>query len=225
LARERWKGRRDGEARRGEALGSGVGSTGLRLVCGHRLGTLRRDVFNGGSELQTKPNDDDVARFATPTSRFAARTSERGVKARRRQRFFAENFIGRIVRRSSCIRGDARRRFGCASWATRHLSLVRRKSAGNARAGSCVRAYGFGIGCDVALDQPSCLQGITAFVHPYLEKLRDFLSYVGSEIQTRLLVGLQSRFRRTQQKFPIHFLSRLLAHGDPPNGVSTLPFY
>jgi hypothetical protein len=31
-----------------------------------------------------------------------------------------------------------------------------------------------------------------------------------------LLVRLQRRFRRTQEKFPIHFLLVRLAHGDPP---------
>jgi hypothetical protein len=45
--------------------------------------------------------------------------------------------------------------------------------------------------------------------------LLDFLPQIRREIHSRLLVRLQSRLRRTQQKLPIDFLPRMLTHGDP----------
>jgi hypothetical protein len=216
LARGERKGEGWGGARWGETPGRCGGSTGLRGVCGHRRGTLRRELFDCTYELQTKPSGDEIARFATQMSRFTPQTSRRNVNSRCCERFFAKNFIGRITRRNSCRSGLACGRLRCAGQQRRQVCALLGERTGSARRISCIwsRANRAAVGGEVSLDQPSRQQGIAAFVHPHLKKLLDFLSQVRSEIQSRALVRLQSRFRRVQKKIPIHFLPCVLAHGD-----------
>src|SRR5579859_4178013 len=195
-----------GGARWGEALGRCVVPTGLRVFCGHRLSTRRRVIFDCLSRPETKADGDRAATYV-------ALQLGRDLNSRRRERFFAKNFIGRAAGHGTYPRRGARRRLWSALRATRNwwpesLNFARNRSA--------IRADSRGIGREIPLDQPSRQQGIAALVHPHIKELRDFLSQVCGEIQSRLLVRLQSRFRRTQQKFPIHFLLVTLAHGDPP---------
>jgi hypothetical protein len=215
LARERWKGRRGGGARGGEALGSGVGSTGLRLVCGHRLGTLRRERLDCTSELLIKPSDGAIARFVTRISRLAPQTLRRGVNSRCRERFFAKNFIGHVGRPIVGLRGLARGWFRRAGHGGQLCALAAERTRSGCRVNWIwSRASGSTVGCEVAFDQPARQQSIAAFIHPDLKKLLDFLAQVRGEIQSRALVRLQSRFRRIQKKLPIHFLPSVLGHGD-----------
>lgn len=218
MAWEEWKGGGRGGAWWGEAPGRCGGATRLRSDCGHRLGTLRRERVDCTSQLQTKPNGDEMGRFATRTSRFTPQTLRRGVNSRRWERFVAKNFIGRIVRRCSGLRGLARGWFRPAG---QHRGQLYALIAERARGASRIswiwsRANCAAVGREASLDQPSRQQSIAAFVHPHLKELLDFLSHVRGEIQARALVRLQSRFRRIQKKFPIHFLPSVLAHGDPP---------
>ena len=214
MAREERKGRGWGGARLGAALRNGGGAAQLGVFCGHRRGTFRREIFDGTSETQTDLIGDEIARFG-------GRALGRGVNSRRGIRFFAKNFIGRALRRSGS-RVVARRRFRCAVQRARQLCGLISEFA---RWIHHVCSHGVAIRREVSFDEPTRQQSIAALIYPDLKKLRDLLSYVCGEIQTRLLVRLQSRFRRTEKKFPIHFLLRTLVHGDPPNGWSTLPFY
>jgi len=218
LARDDWKGGGWGGARWGEALWRCVDPTGLRVFCGHRLSTRRRVIFDCLSRPKTKADGDRAAADV-------ALKLGRDVNSRSRERFFAKNLIGRVAGDCACVRSAARRRLWRALWTACNRRPECRDFARNARTRSAVRTDGLGIGCEIPLDQPSRQQGIAALVHPNIKELRDFFSQVRGEIQSRLLVRLQRRFRRTQQKFPIHFLLVMLAHGDPPNKWSTLSIY
>jgi hypothetical protein len=225
LARDEWKGKVSGGAWWGEAPETGVGATGRRDVCGHRRSTPLRERFDGTCELQTKPGGDEIPRFATRNSsfttlksRFTPKTSRRGVNSRCRERFFAKNFIGhvgcRIVGRRGLARGWFRR---AGQYRAPLCALIAERTRSGCRISWIwSRANSAAVGCEFAFDQPTRQQSIAAFIHPDLQKLLDFLSQVRGEIQSRALVRLQSRFRRIQKKFPIHFLPSVLAHGDPP---------
>ena len=206
-----------GGARSGGALRRWVSSTGQRVVCGHCRGTRRREVCCRLAETKTKL-------FGAVVRSDAAQKLRRDMDSGRCVWFVAENFIGRVVRRRCWVRCDARRRFWRALGPAGSLRLARLKVARTARPARALRANR-SVGREVALNQPACQQSTAAFVDPGVEQLLDFLSQVGGEVQSRLLVGLQSRLRRTQKKFPIHFLLGVLTHGDPPNGYHTLPFY
>ena len=193
----------------GEALWRCVVPTGLRVFCGHRLSTRRRVIFNCLSRPETKADGDRAATYA-------AMKLGRDVNSRRRERFFAKNFIGHPAGHCTYTRRGARRRLWSALWAARNWRPECRDFARDAWNSSAVRADSRDIGREIPLDQPSRQQSIAALVYPHIKELRDFFSQVCGEIQSRLLVRLQRRFRRTQEKFPIHFLLVRLAHGDPP---------
>src|SRR5580698_2984768 len=185
------------------------------VVCGHRLGTRRRETLDCLSETITK-----VYAAAAPSG--AARKLQCSANALCRERILARDFIGRIANLSARPRSHAAGRF----WpATRCALRLSSRILEFVHDGCDVRANRIGFGGQVPLDQPARQQGTAALVHPCIEQLADLLSHVGGKIQSRLFKRLQSRLRRTQKKLPIHFLLGTLAHGDPPNGCSTLPFY
>ncbi len=219
MARDDRRGGAAGGAWWGEAPGRCVVLTGLRLLCGHRLSTRRREIFDCLSRPKTKADGDREAAYA-------ALKLGRHLNSRCGERFVAKNFIGRAARYDACMRSGSRRRFRRALWGARHGRPELLNFARSARSRGAIRANCGGVGGQISLDQPSRQQGVAAFIHPNVEELRDFFSQVCCEIQSRLFVRLKRRFRRTQQKFPIYFVLRVLAHGnDPPNEWSTLPFY
>jgi hypothetical protein len=117
LARDDRKGRGGGGAWWGEALWRCVVRTGLRVDCGHRLSTRRRERFNDLSKTNTKAEGEGALlsvarnlRSASKNLEFRARTLRRGVNSRQRERFVAEKIIGRALRRRRSGRSSAGRR-------------------------------------------------------------------------------------------------------------------
>ena len=170
-----------GGARR---LGAALVRRGCAMVCGHRWSTLRRELFDCTCELQTKPDGDEIPRFATRKSRFTnlksrftPKTLRRGVNSRRRERFFAKNFIGHIVRRHRRPRGLARGRFRRVQGRRRAVVRVGPLGALEPAAefpGSRARASSAAVGCEVPFDQPSRQQSIAAFIDPDLKQAARF---------------------------------------------------
>jgi hypothetical protein len=183
--------------------------TGLRVVCGHRLGTRRRETLDCLSETKTKV-------FDAVSASDAAQTLWQCVASARRERICVENFIGLVVSLGAGARSYAARRLWRGARHARCLSALIHGFVRAARAVCRICGNCGGFGGQVPLDQPSRQQGTAAFVHPRIEQVPDFLPHVGGEIQPRLFKRLQSRLRRTEKKFPIHFLLGMLAHGDPP---------
>lgn len=195
-----------------QARGRGVVQTGLRVVCGHRLSTRRRVDGTDLSKAKTKAGGDGAALFAAQTPRHTAHALGRGVNSRRGERFVAKNFIGRALCRRGSVRSCTRGRFrGAVRHARRLLLILLRVEF--AQATACATTNRVGVRRQVPLDQPSGQQGVAVLVHPRIEQLHDFLSHIGRQIQSRHLERLQRGFRRSQEKFPIHFLLAMLSQG------------
>jgi hypothetical protein len=180
-------------------------SAGLRDVCGHRPGTLRR---NGGYCLLEPKSKADGGELTI----FGTRLLRRSVDSRRRERFVAKKFIGRAMCRATDVWSSARWRFRLAGERARQRCSLLLKFA---HARSRALRDRFGVGDEVAFDQPSRQQGIAVFAHPRIEQLHDFFSYIRCEIQSRRFVGLKCGLRGCEKKFPIHFLLGMLTHGRP----------
>ena len=218
MARNDRNGEGSGRAWFGEASWRCGVWTGLHVVCGHRLGTRRRELFDCRSETKTQL-------YGADAPFDVARKLRHGTNALCCGRILAKHFIGRTVGLSARARSHAAGRFSCAGRYARCLSTLLHGFARANRSACRICRNRAGFGRQVSLDQPSRQQGTAAFVHPRVEQLRDLLPHVGGKIQSRLFKRLQSGLRRRQEKLPIHFLLEVLSHGDHSNESCILLFY